>query len=88
MRTHTKIQKWGNGLALRVSGLMRDIPHFEEGTEVDIEINEKGFIVEKVFRQKNSLFPFSEEQLLQGLTPHLAHADLVITPLDSEMGSP
>ena len=31
MRVHAKIQKWGNGLALRVSGVMRDIPHFRKG---------------------------------------------------------
>jgi len=30
----TKIQKWGNGLALYVAGLIRDIPQFEQNTPV------------------------------------------------------
>jgi antitoxin MazE len=42
-----KIQKWGNGLALRVSGLMRDIPKFENDTLVDIDIFTDGFTVKK-----------------------------------------
>lgn len=45
---HTKIQKWGNGLALRVAGLLRDIPKFEANTEVDVEVFEDGFTVKKV----------------------------------------
>ena len=31
MRTESTIKRWGNGLALRISGPMRDIPGFEEG---------------------------------------------------------
>lgn len=34
---HAKIQKWGNGLGLRVAGLMRDIPHFSLNTDVEVE---------------------------------------------------
>ena len=30
----SKIQKWGNGLGLRVSGVMRDIPQFLVDTQV------------------------------------------------------
>ena len=52
MRIHAKIQKWGNGLALRVGGVLRDIPQFQEGTEVDIEINKNGFTVNKSIQKK------------------------------------
>jgi antitoxin component of MazEF toxin-antitoxin module len=31
MIIHTKIQQWGNGLVLRVSGRMRDIAHLQGG---------------------------------------------------------
>lgn len=76
MKVHARIQKWGNGLALRVGGAMRDIPHFIEGTPVDVEITENGFIVKKsVFNKK--LFPFSESTLTKNLTSELAHADLL-----------
>ena len=37
MKVEAKIQKWGNGLALRVSGVMRDIPHFEAGNIVEVD---------------------------------------------------
>jgi len=85
MKTHAKIQKWGNGLALRVAGVMRDIPHFQDGTEVDIEINEEGFIVRKSIAKKKKRFPYSESQLLKNLTPILAHADTLASPFANEL---
>jgi len=84
MRIHARIQKWGNGLALRVAGAMRDIPHFKEGTEVDVEITEEGFTVKKSASNKK-LFPFSESILVEGLTHELAHSDLLATPLANEL---
>ena len=84
MRIHARIQKWGNGLALRVGGAMRDIPHFKEGTEVDVEITEEGFIVKKSVSNKK-LFPFSESVLIEGLNNKLAHADLLAMPLENEI---
>lgn len=84
MRVHAKIQKWGNGLALRVSGVMRDIPHFKEGTVVEVDVSEEGFSVVRLLPRKTTLFPYSETQLLQGLTENNAHADLLAIPLVSE----
>ncbi|KTD62124.1 AbrB/MazE/SpoVT family DNA-binding domain-containing protein [Legionella spiritensis] len=83
MKTHAKIQKWGNGLALRIGGSMREIPQFKEGTEVDIEITEAGFTVTKSIRKKR--FPFNEADLLKGLSPEKAHADLLASPLSNEV---
>lgn len=85
MKVHAKIQKWGNGLALRVSGIVRDYPHLKEGSEVDIEVTEDGFIVSKSVLKVKQLFPFSESQLLKGLSPELAHADLLSSPLEQEL---
>lgn len=84
MRIQARIQKWGNGLALRVGGAMRDIPHFQEGTEVDVEITEEGFTVRKSAPNKK-LFPFSESKLIAGLTNTLAHSDLLAIPLANEI---
>lgn len=79
----TKIQKWGNGLGLRVSGLMRDIPHFAQDMPVRVEVSEDGFTVKKT--QPNSTpLPFSEEDLLASLNPRTAHSDLVSTILEIE----
>jgi antitoxin MazE len=75
MTLHTKIQKWGNGLALRIGGAMRELPQLKEGTEVDIEITEHGFTLTK--SKKNLEFPFKEADLLKGLSSHTAHADLL-----------
>lgn len=86
MKIHTKIQKWGNGLGLRVAGVMREIPHLQEGTQVEVTINDLGFTVKKCVLRKKAAFPFSEEQLLEQLTPELAHADLLTLPLQSELG--
>jgi antitoxin MazE len=79
MTLHAKIQKWGNGLALRIGGAMREIPCFKEGTEVEIEITEVGFIVTKARKKKG--FPFKESDLLEGLSAQTAHADL-LAPLN------
>ena len=85
MKVEAKIQRWGNGLALRISGVMRDIPHFEEGMKVDVDINENGFSVKKQKKKKQKLLPFKEAQLLAGLTETSAHADLLAQPLAGEI---
>ena len=75
MKIQAKIQKWGNGLALRVAGAMREVPDFKEGTPVEIEVSKDGFLVKKVATVAFIKLPFSEADLLSGLTPALAHAD-------------
>jgi antitoxin MazE len=78
-----KIQKWGNGLALRVAGLIRDIPQFEQDAAVEVEVFENGFTVRKAKPVKRGFeFPFKEKDLLKGMTPTTAHADaLAMTSL-------
>ena len=85
MKVQAKIQKWGNGLALRVSGSMRDIPHLKEGTEVEVEVTEEGFSVKKCIPKKKQIFPYSEAQLLNNITREQAHADLLASPLPNEI---
>jgi antitoxin MazE len=80
----SKIQKWGNGLGLRVSGAMRDIPHFAENTPVIVEVFEDGFTVKKANPSIKTL-PFSEAQLLAGLDAYTAHTELLAAPLTSEV---
>lgn len=85
MIVHSKILKWGNGLALRLAGVVREIPHFKEGMAVDILVSEEGLTIKKSEVQKKKCFPFTEAQLLKGLSPKLAHADLLAKPLKKEM---
>ena len=82
MIIHTKIQKWGNSLALRLGGAIREIPRLKEGTEVDIKIFSDGFTVTKA--KKTRIFPYKETELLKNLSPETAHADLIATPLPKE----
>jgi len=80
----SKIQKWGNGLGLRVSGLMRDIPHFTENSPIIVEVFENGFTVRKAEPVIEKM-PFSEAQLLAGLNPYTSHSELLVAPLASEL---
>lgn len=86
MKIQAKIQKWGNGLALRVAGAMREVPDFKEGTPVEIEVSKDGFLVKKVATVAFIKLPFSEADLLSGLTPALAHADELAVLRSDETG--
>lgn len=84
---HAKIQKWGNGLALRVAGLIRDIPGFKQDTLVDVEVFEDGFTVRKTRIQSRGFqFPIKETDLLNGLTAENAHADELAVIQHEETG--
>lgn len=83
MLLEAKIQKWGNGLGLRVSGVLRDIPQFTVDTPVEINVTPLGFTVVKKL-QSNNTMPFSEADLLQGMTADNAHADCLAVALDTE----
>lgn len=86
MEIESKIQKWGNGLALRVSGVMRDMPDFQEGTKVTVEVTEEGLLIKKMKPNKHKSLPFSEAELLEGLNSDTIHSELVATVTNKEMG--
>ncbi len=85
MHIESEIKKWGNSLALRITGAMAEVPHLKAGTKVDIEITKDALIIRPLARKKLEL-PFSESQLLSELTPSLAHADGLATPTGMEFG--
>lgn len=85
MRVESKVQKWGNGLAIRISGVMRDIPHFSEGMLLDVSVFPDRLEIRKLQKAKRMrLLPFSESELLSGMTPQKAHADIVTHPIKGE----
>ena len=87
MKIHSEIKKWGNSLALRVTGVMADIPNFKDGTKVIVEVSEEGIMVKPLpVPRRNSGLPYSEKELLADLSPATAHADELATPLATEMG--
>lgn len=81
---NSKIQRWGNSLGVRISGLVREISNFEPDAEITIEVFENGFTVKKREPALSQLI-FSEEELLDDITEHSSHSDLLATPLANEL---
>ncbi len=79
MQIESKIQKWGNGLALRMSGALRTVPNLKEGDLLTITINENGFSAVKPSKRK-----FTEQELLLDITANNAHIELAPNLLNSE----
>ena len=87
MRVETEIKKWGNSLALRVTGVMAELPQFEPGTRVTVDIDSEGFTVRRAAGSVRSFrFPESESTLLAGMRAENAHADLLADPSGRELG--
>lgn len=87
MRIESEIKKWGNSLALRVTGIMAELPKFKVGTKVIVDVTDEGFTVKPAPPEGRGFrFPFSEEALLAGMTPEKAHADALAEPTASEFG--
>jgi antitoxin MazE len=87
MKVESEIKKWGNSLALRVTGVMAELPKFSAGTKVIIEVTEEGFMVKPAPQVKGmSQLPYSEAELLADLDPQQAHADELAQPSRSELG--
>ena len=76
MKVETEIKKWGNSLALRVTGVMATLPEFKAGTRVVVDVTDEGLVVKPATRKKDRFhFPYTESELLADLTPETAHAD-------------
>lgn len=82
---HSKIQKWGNSLGIRISGVVRELTNFEADSNITIEIFDNGFTVKKVETQPAPII-FSEEELLEDISAHNAHSDLLAAPSNDELG--
>jgi len=86
MRTQTTLQKWSDSLALRISGPLREIRDFREGSVVEVEISENGLVTNKSGDSATTLI--SEETLLDGLNESTAHADLLAGPIPESHQQP
>jgi len=78
MKIQTTIQKWGNSLAIRITGPLKTIPHFTANMPIEIEVNEEGLIIHPIAAKKRKLKIFKEAELLKGLNAKTAHADELI----------
>ena len=87
MKIESEIKKWGNSLALRVTGVMAEMPGFAAGVKVIVEVSEEGIIVKPAAPRQGAVgLPYSESSLLEGLTPATAHADELAEPGGKEFG--
>lgn len=81
------IQPWGNSLGLRITRPMGELAKLTKGSKVVIEITEQGLLVKPTMKNRGRLeLPYSEADLVRGLTPAKAHADELPTLLSSETG--
>lgn len=78
MKIHTTIQKWGNSLALRITGPLKTIPRFIVNMPVEVDVSEAGLTIHPVTPKKQKKLPFTEAQLLKGINAKKAHSDEIV----------
>ena len=67
----TKVQKWGNSLAVRIPKSFASETSLEPDTEVDLSLVEGNLVITPVTKPSYSL-----EQLLAGVTEQNIHAEV------------
>ncbi len=80
------IQPWGNSLGLRITKTLSDLARLKKDTKVVVEVTDTGLSVYPKRTRKHFRLPYSEQDLVAGLTPHKAHADELPAALSSEFG--
>ena len=66
---------------------MCDLAHLGRGDKVLVEVDENGLTVRRVARGRGHELPFSEAELIEGMTPYSAHVDEIPPLLPSEIGA-
>jgi antitoxin MazE len=86
MKIESEIKKWGNSLALRITGVMADLPRFSAGTKVEVEVTKDSLVIKRAVKPRRKLIlPYNEKELIAGLTPKKAHADLLPALIQREI---
>jgi len=83
MRTQTKINMWGNSLAIRITSAMANAAHLHKGCEISIEANEKGINIKPIHQKK--CLKFTEAELLASLSAESSGEELLATNLNNEL---
>lgn len=78
------VQTWGNSLGLRITRPMQKKAGIHQGDTVSIEATAEGLVIRPIKRHENKKYPFTEADLLRGLTAHSAHAEELPHALDRE----
>ena len=73
----TKIQKWGNSLALRIPKSYAQEANLEECDSVDIKVEDNKIIISAKKKKKNK---YSLEELLSDIKPENLHGEIDFGP--------
>lgn len=85
MNIDTEVKKWGNSLALRINAVTADALNLHQGSKVTYEILPDGLLIKPIVSKKKArVWPYSEAQLLEGITPDTAHRDELATLENNE----
>ncbi|MFH0351089.1 MAG: hypothetical protein ACHBMF_04025 [Chromatiales bacterium] len=85
-RFEATIQPWGNSLGLRITKSISDLAQIGKGAKVTVEVTNKGLVIKKKVVKKTLRIPYSEAELLKGMTPRKAHTDELFSLLTTELG--
>ncbi|MDY6991980.1 MAG: AbrB/MazE/SpoVT family DNA-binding domain-containing protein [Pseudomonadota bacterium] len=67
----TKVQRWGNSLAIRLPKAYTQELALENNTEINLSLSKTGIIITPIKKPQLTL-----EQLLAGITEHNVHAEV------------
>ena len=67
----TKVQKWGNSLAVRIPRPFAEETGLENGSSIELSLEEGRLILSPLSKKSYAL-----ENLLQGITPENVHGEL------------
>ncbi len=67
----SRIQKWGNSLALRIPKVIAEEVHLERNTEVEVSLEQGKLVVVPMTKKKWTL-----EALLAGINDHNIHSEV------------
>ena len=85
MNIDTEVKKWGNSLALRINTVTAEALNLHQGSKVRYEILPEGLLIKPIdTAEKKHKWPYSEAQLLDGVTEETTHTDELATLSDNE----
>jgi len=83
MEAQTKINTWGNSLAIRITSAMAKAADLHKGSEVSVEANEEGIFIKPLY--KKAFLKYSEKELLADISAESAATDLLATNTVNEL---
>jgi len=74
----TKVQKWGNSLAVRIPKSYAKEINLEEGNQIDIKLDVNKIIISPKKKKKRNKYTL--EELLADVTPENLHGEIDFGP--------